>query len=662
MQILKRLKVSHAISLATILPMLVAILLLFLLISRLNEQVEQQQTVEDIVVLSGLFDDIAHNHAVERGLTAGFLASGGNSGRDKVDNQRLKANTAADALSRFDTSVLASFSEADFRSLSSPILEQLKLRQSVRQKVDALASDNNAFGYYSELNRRALVAIEKLMLRMTDKETSLLMNTRLQLLWMKERAGQYRGALNGVFNAGKTTEARKVTILSFVNDEANRQQMFLDEAPDKYKQVLNGYANDSAWVNTLSALNSFKASTDLGNINGPDNWFGIATSRIGHIKKLGDEVGSELIEIAKENMSSAVQLRNLMLILFLLVMGPVLYFGYIVNRSISSRVSKIKSFLFNVSDAKVFDQTLADDSSDEIHDIIEALNAHIKEVQCSLYGIQQQARNSHVHLDDVNLHSKEVLDDAKEQKEITQEIATAMAQMSQASSLISGDMHEAASETNTVQTRSQAGSDCLNLINESVKELDTEINQTYQIVEEVSENTSGINQILQTIESIAEQTNLLALNAAIEAARAGEQGRGFAVVADEVRSLASRTQDSTVEIRTMISNLVESSSKAIQSMEHCKSLTDETADKVEENSEIIQSLFRSVERLNESIETVASAVEEQSRVSEQINDNIQWVAEGSQKILVATDQSNHSVKDMSDCFNEMHNEIDKYQL
>ncbi|HHB1265361.1 TPA: methyl-accepting chemotaxis protein, partial [Vibrio cholerae] len=53
----------------------------------------------------------------------------------------------------------------------------------------------------------------------------------------------------------------------------------------------------------------------------------------------------------------------------------------------------------------------------------------------------------------------------------------------------------------------------------------------------------------------------------IEAARAGEAGRGFAVVADEVRNLAQRTQNATVEIQEMISQLQSSANSAVNLME-----------------------------------------------------------------------------------------------
>ncbi|WP_375713922.1 methyl-accepting chemotaxis protein [Photobacterium arenosum] len=57
------------------------------------------------------------------------------------------------------------------------------------------------------------------------------------------------------------------------------------------------------------------------------------------------------------------------------------------------------------------------------------------------------------------------------------------------------------------------------------------------------------------INSISEQTNLLALNAAIEAARAGEQGRGSRLLPMKSEQLAAKTQKSTIDIQTIISQL-----------------------------------------------------------------------------------------------------------
>ena len=75
---------------------------------------------------------------------------------------------------------------------------------------------------------------------------------------------------------------------------------------------------------------------------------------------------------------------------------------------------------------------------------------------------------------------------------------------------------------------------------------------------QMQDKVARITGTLNDISGITKQTDLLALNAAIEAARAGEAGRGFAVVADEVRSLAARTGEFNVDIRTALDDILKS--------------------------------------------------------------------------------------------------------
>lgn len=137
---------------------------------------------------------------------------------------------------------------------------------------------------------------------------------------------------------------------------------------------------------------------------------------------------------------------------------------------------------------------------------------------------------------------------------------------------------------------------------------------------------------------IAEQTNLLALNAAIEAARAGEQGRGFAVVADEVRTLASRTQDSTQEIQTMIESLQARANEAGEVMSHSCEYVNNTVESAGEAGVALETINQVIMNIDSLNTQIATAAEEQTVVAEEINRNVVAVSDISRETAVGAEQ------------------------
>ncbi len=130
----------------------------------------------------------------------------------------------------------------------------------------------------------------------------------------------------------------------------------------------------------------------------------------------------------------------------------------------------------------------------------------------------------------------------------------------------------------------------VNNISSSLSDMASDIQDTSTTVESLKQSAEDIEGIINLIKNISDQTNLLALNAAIEAARAGEHGRGFAVVADEVRTLAKRTNDATLDIESLVTNIRSGTSAAQKQMNNMATNSSEFSQSGGKTSEKMQEL------------------------------------------------------------------------
>lgn len=141
-----------------------------------------------------------------------------------------------------------------------------------------------------------------------------------------------------------------------------------------------------------------------------------------------------------------------------------------------------------------------------------------------------------------------------------------------------------------------------------ISELSSDIDASAEMLLSLKQAGDKVSDVVKTIADIADQTNLLALNAAIEAARAGETGRGFAVVAGEVRTLASRTHESTYEINSILEEIVNSISSAVEAMDVNKEKANEAVSAAEitvDSLKVIQATVRSLSDENRVLATAA---------------------------------------------------------
>lgn len=257
-------------------------------------------------------------------------------------------------------------------------------------------------------------------------------------------------------------------------------------------------------------------------------------------------------------------------------------------------------------------------SSDEVGELVLWFNTFMDKLQSVIQKIVETAPPLANLATDVNELSGGMSATLKHQNTSVGDSKNNIELMSQSIASIAQNAGEAAHAARIADAEAKKGQVVVSNTVAGIMHLSDSIKEASGVIARLEQDVTSVNVVLKVIRSIAEQTNLLALNAAIEAARAGEQGRGFAVVADEVRSLASRTQESTEEINTILSQLQHAYQAVVQTMKSSSEAVEGSVTEANQAGQSLSVITDTVKTISLMNEQIAAATEEQQSISSEL--------------------------------------------
>lgn len=332
-----------------------------------------------------------------------------------------------------------------------------------------------------------------------------------------------------------------------------------------------------------------------------------------------------------------------------------------LSRTLKRGISGLLDSFARVADGNL--TARANDSrKDEFGQLAQHFNSLATSLADTLGYVSRLANELNTLSAEFSRTSKNYSDRARLQSEETQQVATAMTEMSATIREVAQNAEETAHRAKDANKQADQSRNEIRTAVSSAEQMQNQMLSLSADILSLKDQTDAISVVVQTINDIAEQTNLLALNAAIEAARAGDQGRGFAVVADEVRNLSVKTAESTQEIEKVIGTLQKQGESAAAAAESGVTVVNTNTETVVRIGEGLQSILDAVSAISAMNESIATTSEQQSKVAEDMNSNVVRISDLAEENATETEHLVEGIGRIDNMARQLNTVVSRYQV
>ena len=609
--------IKNKLHLITAIVIAFAFVIISLTVSRALDKRNIISQVKELNILSQKLSLLVHETQKERGASAGFLGSHGLKFVTILPKQRVLTNKQIKNLQLYLNTLDTTLYSKDFQAEFTALDNDLNQLTNVRSKIDTLEmSVPQEVKYYTDMNKKILTIVA-LTAKLADEPNLVkALTAYTNFLKSKERAGIERAVLSATFSANKFHNGMFKKFITLLAEQDAYLDSFLSIATVSSQQLYAQTMQSDIVVAVQKMRDIAISKANQGNFNVDSVlWFKTITQKINLLKSVDNGLAHQndlLLEHLENNYKKTTFITLASYISFAIIIFLIIF---IISKGIHKSVQESLEKIQCVSGDLNLSCNVIVDGKDEISQISQALNTMIQAFKTTVYNAQDTTQSTAKQSDTLT-NVVQTLSKNSEQEE---------AQITSGTTLVGAIGEQLIIVENATTSVSDKLNTTSNFLENFVQQLENVVvsiddsnTQQQELVEKVAsltEQAKNIKDVLSIISDIADQTNLLALNAAIEAARAGEHGRGFAVVADEVRKLAERTQKSLGEIGANVNLITQNIEEIAEETAHTSQNIQGIASSAQE---LIDASLQTKENVESSKENTADVMQQNNIIHQSI--------------------------------------------